>query len=574
MSNLKLSKVDTAVAPARRMTGGRFIAETIKAKGISHVFFMDAVLRRALTEMEDLGIKRILGHSEKGIAYMADGYARALRRPAVCMAQSVGAANLAAALQESWFAYSPVVALTGRHAATYQYRNAYQELPHEPLYASVTKFRGRVDEVSQLPHLLRQAFREATTGASRPVHLDIAGYTGDIVGAAEFTAAIFPEETFAKVPAFRLSPDPESLSRAAAAIAASERPVILAGAGLMMSGAEGALKALVEHHGIPVVMSLDAKHALPEFHPQNGGVAGTYSRSCANQILHDADLVIYVGSDTGDMITNHWKLPKPETQIVQIDIDPAELGRNFPEAIAVHGDPKTALERLDSELPFRARANWQRKVTDYVAEWRAEAETARSSEAMPIRPERLCREISDWLPKNAMLVADTGYASHWSGTLVYLTDPAQGYLRAAGSLGWAFPASLGVQCAMPDRPVVCLTGDGGFMYHLPELETARRHGLNVITIVDNNHCLGQGRRNIDIAYEGRKGNKEEIFAYRDTDFAQIARDFDCFGVRVEKPGDLAKAFDHARRSGKPAVIDVVTDFEALAPLPWTPPSGG
>lgn len=554
------------------MTGGRFIAETIKAQRISHVFFMDAVLRRALTEMEDLGIKRILGHSEKGIAYMADGYARASRRPAVCMAQSVGAANLAAALQESWFAYSPIVALTGRHAAPYQYRNAYQELPHQPLYASVTKFSGRVDEVTQLPHLLRQAFREATTGASRPVHLDIAGYTGDIVGAAELTAAIFPEETFARVPAFRPSPDPESVGRAVTAIASSECPVILAGAGLMMSGAEATLMAFVEQHGIPVVMSLDAKHALPEFHPQNGGVAGTYSRSCANKILHDADLVMFIGSDTGDMITNHWKLPRPEAQIIQIDIDPAELGRNFPSAIGLHGDPKASLERLASELPFRPRKAWERKVAAYVAAWREEAELERSSDATPMRPERLCREISDWLPKNAMLVADTGYASHWSGTLVYLTDPAQGYLRAAGSLGWAFPASLGVQCALPDRPVVCLTGDGGFMYHLPELETARRHGLNVITIVNNNHCLGQGRRNIDIAYEGRGGNKEEIFAYRDTDFAQVARDFDCFGVRVEKPADLAKAFDDARRSGKPAVIDVVTEFEALAPLPWAAPS--
>lgn len=572
MNDPELSVANPISTPARRMTGGRFIAETIKAQGISHVFFMDAVLRRALTEMEELGIKRILGHSEKGIAYMADGYARALRRPAVCMAQSVGAANLAAALQESWFAYAPIIALTGRHPAPYQYRNAYQELPHAPLYASVTKFSGRVDEVAQLPHLLRQAFREATTGAPRPVHLDIAGYTGDVVGATEFNAAVFAEEAFANVPAFRPWPDPESVSRAAGVVAASERPVIFAGAGLMISGAENALKSFVEHHGIPVVMNLDAKHALPEFHPQNGGVAGTYSRSCANKILHDADLVIFVGSDTGDMTTNHWKLPRAEAQIIQIDIDPAELGRNFPRAIGLHGDPKACLERLAIELPSRARAGWGRKVADYVAEWRAEAEIARSSDVTPMRPERLCREISDWLPKNAMLVADTGYASHWSGTLVYLNDPAQGYLRAAGSLGWAFPASLGVQCALPDRPVVCLTGDGGFMYHLPELETARRHGLNVITIVNNNHCLGQGRRNIDIAYEGRGGNKEEIFAYRDTDFAQIARDFDCFGARVEKPEDLAKAFEDARRSGKPAVIDVVTDFEALAPLPWTPPS--
>src|SRR5690554_6027419 len=123
-----------------KMTGGRFIAEAIKAQGISHVFFMDAILRRALTEMEEVGVKRILGHSEKGVAYMADGYARVSRKPAVCMAQSVGAANLAAALQESWFAFAPVIAITGRQPALNQYRNAYQELPHEPMFAPLTKF--------------------------------------------------------------------------------------------------------------------------------------------------------------------------------------------------------------------------------------------------------------------------------------------------------------------------------------------------------------------------------------------------------------------------------------------------
>ncbi|MGY4230227.1 thiamine pyrophosphate-dependent acetolactate synthase large subunit-like protein [Bradyrhizobium sp. USDA 4503] len=186
-----------------------------------------------------------------------------------------------------------------------------------------------------------------------------------------------------------------------------------------------------------------------------------------------------------------------------------------------------------------------------------------------MRPERLCRELGRWLPKDAILVADTGFASHWSGTLVPLTHRGQQYLRAAGSLGWAFPAALGAQCAHPDRPVICLTGDGGFMYHLPELETARRHHLNTITIVNNNHRLAQGRRNIEAAYKGRTGNKEEIYVYREIDFAKLALDMDCFGVRVDNPADLSKAFDEARASGLPAVIDVPTDPSALAPLAWS-----
>ena len=161
------------------MTGARMVARMLQAHGVDHVFFMDAILRRALAEMEDCGIRRILGHSEKAVAYMADGYARIAGRPGVCMAQSVGAANLASGLQDPWLGQSAVIALTGRHVAPFQYRNAYQEVEHAPLFAPVTKFSGRADTLEQIPHLLRMAFREATSGTPRPVHLDIAGFTGD-----------------------------------------------------------------------------------------------------------------------------------------------------------------------------------------------------------------------------------------------------------------------------------------------------------------------------------------------------------------------------------------------------------
>jgi acetolactate synthase-1/2/3 large subunit len=552
-----------------KITGAKFLAESLKAQGISHVFFMDAIARLSLVEMEQLGIKRILGHSEKGVAYMADGFARASGRPAVCMAQSVGAANLAAGLQESWFALSPVIALTGRHKATAQYRNAYQELEHEPFFSQVTKFSGRVDEPEQMPHLLRQAFREVTTGTVRPVHLDVLGHTASLYDAATIEAEILGLDEFSAVPAYRIHPDPAQAARAAIAFARSRRPLIVAGMGVVRSGAEQELVSFAERHSVPIATSLDAKHVLIDYHPLNAGIVGNYSRSCANQALAAADLVIFVGSDTGDMTTANWTMPSRNTQVIQIDIDPAELGRNFPRTIGIHADPKAALMVLADICKTTANAaEWVEQVQALVSAWRKETEYLRNSEAIPMRPERLCKEIGDWLPSDAYLVADTGYSSQWTGTTLYLSDPRQRYLKAAGSLGWAFPAAIGVKCAMPDRPVVCFTGDGGLMYHLLELETARRHGLNTVTVVNNNSRLNQGRRALDAAYEGRKGNKDEIYAYRETNFATIAKDMDCFGIRISDPADVKEALDEAVASGLPAIVDVVSDPDAKAPLAW------
>ena len=161
------------------MTGAKYFAKLLEAYGVTHVFFMDAVLRRALAEMEDTKITRILGHSEKGVGYMADGYARVSGKPGICMAQSVGAANLAASLQDPYLGHSPVIAFTGRHVAAMQYRNSYQEVDHAPLFEPVTKLNAQMEVVEQMPHLIRQGFREATTGTPRPSHIDVAGFTGD-----------------------------------------------------------------------------------------------------------------------------------------------------------------------------------------------------------------------------------------------------------------------------------------------------------------------------------------------------------------------------------------------------------
>lgn len=563
-------KVESKVAP--EMHGDRFIAETLKGYGVTHVFYVDAILRRTMVELEELGIRRIITHSEKAAAYMADGYARVSRRVGVCMAQSVGAANLAAGLQDAYLGLSPVLALTGKKPPLLLHRNAYQEIDHTPLFAPVTKYNVDVVTPSQLPYLLRQAFREATSGAPGPVHLDLLGHTARVLEASALPKeSPVIEESFICYPAFRPAPEDATIERAARAIIASRRPVIVAGGGVQRSGAESETVALAEKLSIPVATSVNGKATLLTEHPLNVGVVGSYSVRCANQVVSEADLVIYIGSHTGDQVTHNWTVPALGTPVIQIDIDPAEIGRSYAGAIGVVGDAKVAVAKLNAALATRpVDEAWLARTRQLVAAWREEIEPLRRSDALPIRPERLCKELSDLLPENAILVSDTGYASIWTATMVNLIHPGQSYLRAAGSLGWGFPAALGAKCAAPDRPVVCFTGDGGFWYHLSEMETARRYGINTVTVINNNYGLAQGITDIHAIYSGRPGNPTELYQFQPVSFARLAEEMGCLGLRVEQPHEIAGALRTALAADRPAIVEVITGIEYRAPEPWSP----
>ncbi|MDX6750151.1 thiamine pyrophosphate-binding protein (plasmid) [Geminicoccaceae bacterium 1502E] len=552
-----------------RIDGARYMAETLHRQGVSHVFFIDAIMRRTLVELEALGIERVLAHSEKSAVYMADGYARVTGRPGVCMAQSVGAANLAAGLQDAYLHRTPLIALTGRKPPMFRHRNAYQELDHAPLYASVTKYHAEVETAEQLPFLLPQAFREATEGTPRPVHLDLAGLQAEIIetGTVE-QGPLEPHHTH--LPARRSPPAGAEIEAAAAALAKARQPVIVAGAGAMVSGAQDAVRRFAEALRIPVATSTGGRGTLPTTHELHVGCVGLYSAPHANRILHEADLVIFLGCHTGDQVTCNWTIPGQATPIVQIDVDGSEIGRNYPAAVGVLGDPALAMEALlaacGSQEP---RAAWAGEVRERVAAWRDSMAEAMASDAAPIRVERLCAEITRALPENGVLVADTGYSTIWAATLIDLPHPGQTFMRAAGSLGWSFPAALGAKCGAPERPVVCFTGDGAFYYHMSELETARRRNIPLVTVVNNNSAFGQGLVNIRNIYGGRPGNQDEIIRFGPTDFAAVARSFGVEGIRVEDPAEIAGALSHALSLGRPVVIDVVTDAEPRAPEPWT-----
>ena len=556
-----------------QITGGKFMAQALKAYGVTHVFVAPAIAREALAEMSALGVKSIVTHGEKSAAYMADGYARAANRPGICFAQSVGAANLAAGLQDPYLAMSPVIAMTGRKTPMEQEKNAYQEIEHSKPFSSVTKFSAYVERVEQLPYLLRQAFREATSGVPMPVHLDLQGMTANVIMQTEGDLELVVEESFTRRPAFRPEASPDTVLKAAQRLSAAQRPVIVAGGGVTASQAEQEVVELAEMLSIPVATSLNAKGCITENHPLSVGVVGSYSRWCANRVVAEADLVIYVGSHTGSQVTNEWRVPAEGTPVIQIDIDPSELGRSYPNEVSLHGDAKATLRKMIEALePIGGRIEWVSRAQELVKDWREEVEPRVNSDAVPIIPERLCNELTNALPDNAILVADTGHAGIWTGSMVDLNHPGQSYIRCAGSLGWGLAGAMGVQCAEPDRPVICFTGDGGLWYHIGELDTAVRYNIPVVTVVNNNHGLLQNKRGDDRGFANVEGaDSSEIWEFNDVDLAKVAESMGAFGIRVTRPGDIQSAIEQALASGRPAIVDVVTDpADSEAPVPWAP----
>ncbi len=557
------------------MTGARYLASALERYGVSHVFHVPAILMKTFAELEDTKILRILAHGEKSAAYMADGYARASGKPGLCFAQNIGASNLAAGLRDPFMACSPVIAITGGPSTDTRYKNFYQEIEDFGQFDAVTKFNAEVGDVSRLPDLLRQAFRAATSGTPRPVHLRVPGPWGKELEATKADLSEVVEEQFGRVPAFRPAAEDADVKSALRLLSQAKRPIIVAGGGVVSSRAQNEIVEFAEKTRTPVATALNAKGTIPDDHPLSVGAVGVYSRSCANQAVSEADLVFFVGSHTGGQVTTNWVIPSPGTRVIQLDIDPLELGRNYPNSCSLLGDAKATLQKLIEALPQAPAAHsdsWQSHVRKLVREWRAVEEPFLNSLAIPMRPERVCKAISDALPENGILVSDTGHAGMWSSTMVDFLRPGQRYIRCAGSLGWGLPGAIGVKCALPEQQVICFAGDGAAHYHIAELETAARCGINIVLVVNNNNGLNQELPLCDYAYEGRAhGKQDEIWRFTNVNFAKIAEAYGCVGISVGNPSGLREALDVALSAGKPAVIDCSTDAGALARLAWTPP---
>jgi acetolactate synthase-1/2/3 large subunit len=554
-------------------TGAVFLAEQLEAYGVTHVFMVPAILRRTLVEIEmRTKIKRLHVHSEKSAVYMADGFARAAGRPAICMAQVIGALNIAAGLREPFLANSPVISFTGGRSPKTKFRHVYQEIDDVPAFEPVTKFNATIDDVERFPDMLEQAYRNAVSGCPGPVHLQFQGNEGQI-DLEEGNLEPITDMRFDSIPPFRPQAEKKDIERALDLLQQAERPVIVSGGGVKHSKAGPQLLKLAESLRIPVATSLNGKDTFLANHPLSAGVVGTYSRGSANRVVSEADLICFIGSKTGGMTTHFWQVPPIGSNAIQIDIDPEAIGRNYTLKAAVQGDARSVLEVMISLMdPSTAtlRDRWNQQVKEFVDSWYAEYDHLLKSDATPIRPERLCNDLTRLLPDDSLVVVDTGHAGMWMGGMFDVTSTSQNYVRSAGHLGWAFPAGLGAKCALPERPVVCFTGDAGFWYHIAEIETAVRWNINSITLVNNNSAGNQSKTGFDKAYGGTQTEQaKEIWNFTKVNFANIANEIGALGIRVEKPSDFNSALDQALSANQPVIIDVVTDVDAIAPIAVT-----
>ena len=560
---------------SNELTGAKVLAKMLHDYGVTDIFHVPAVLRTTMAELETISnIRRIHAHGEASAAYMADGYARASGRPGVCAAQIIGALNLAAGLRDAWLAKSPVIALTGGRDQATKFRKAYQEVDDIPAFEPVTKLNATVDSANRFPDMLNQAFRVAVSGSPGPVHLQFKGNEGQVDQESfDETIPTSIDESVSSVPPYRPKPDIAQIKKAMDIINNASKPILVVGGGVRWSKAGDLIDEISKKLKIPVATSLNGKDVINSTNPLNVGVVGTYSRGSANKSVLAADLAIFVGTDLGGMVTNFWTIPKIGIKAIHIDIDPEVLGRNYPLEVGIMADAKMALTEMikfADETTVEKRISWVEEVQGYCRDWYDEFRPLLQSDNIPIRPERVCHDLSLNLPDNSFVVVDTGHGGMWMGGMFDLKSAGQSYIRSAGHLGWAFPASLGVKCAAPDRPVICFTGDAGFWYHIAEVETAVRWGINAVIVVNNNGAGNQSKRGFDRVYGGTQTDKaREMWTFNNVNFAQIAKHMGAESIRVENPKDFTPALQKAIALNKCVILDVVTDVDALAPLAYT-----
>jgi len=558
----------------QKISGARFMAETLEAFGVTHVFFVPTILTGMLVEIEKrTKIKRVLTHGEKSAAYMADGYARATGRPGICLSQAIGASNLAAGLRDAWLAKSPVIAFSGSVKNGLRNKNVYQQVEDNDQYNCVTKWSARIDVIEELPYVLQQAFHISTSGSPGPVHIELAGHFGECIENAQFTPPISFNKKVYIIPPFRPNGEDGAAISALNLIKLAKKPILIAGGGAKNSNAGKELLLLCEYLQIPIATSLNAKDIIPASHPLNVGVPGLYSRKTANIAISEADLIFYVGSSTGSQVTFNWQIPKLNSKIIQLDINPIEFGRHYLDTFALLGDAKKILQdliKISKKNKYPKREKWINRINKIRSDWLTETKKYRYANTIPIRPERIFTEINCSLPANTCVIVDTGHSGMWAATYLELNGINQKFIRAAGSLGWGLPGSIGATLARPNAPALLFIGDGGFWYHLSELETAIRWKVKLVIIINNNQSLNQEKDIYKEAYGGKlEGDHGHLWYFEDVDFVSLAKSMGAHALRVDDPFKIKESIMEGFKCRGPCVIDIRTSRDVMAPTAYT-----
>jgi acetolactate synthase I/II/III large subunit len=557
----------------RRMTGGQALAEMLKLGGIGPIFGMGGFqLLPFYDACRRLGLRHTLINDERCGAFAADAYAKVTNRPG-CVDATLGpgVTNLITGLVESLNAGLPIIAITGDANREHAWKNMTQETRQLEVLRPVVKEVIRVEVIKRVPEHLRRAFAVATSGRPGPVVIDV---PEDIAHAEhDFDAADFwIDPGTIKAPARRCRPDPADVERAAKLLAAAERPMLLAGGGVHISEAYGALQALASAHGIPVAHTMSGKGAIACNDALSAGLFGRYDR-IANAMVAESDCLLVVGCKLGEIATKRFSLIPPGKTVIHIDIEPAEIGRTTRTEVALVGDAGLALADLsaalgDGKRRLEARAGWLAQVPKRMAAWRESARDRLESKERPINVGRLMGELNKAMPADGIVVADGGFAAHWAGLMFDTKAAGRHFLpdRGFASIGYGVPGGIGAQLAAgASRRVVALTGDGGFNMSLGELETARRLGANFVLVVFNNAASGYVKALQHAVYGAGNYQSSDL---SDLNYADIAKGFGCLGIRVEDPEKVGPALrEGLANTSSPTVLDVVVTRDPAKMLP-------
>ncbi|HZS84619.1 MAG TPA: thiamine pyrophosphate-binding protein [Stellaceae bacterium] len=558
--------------PQGRMTGGRALAEMLRLAQIGPMFGMGGFqLLPFYDALNQLGLRHFLINDERCGAFAADAYARVTNRPGVCDGTlGPGATNLVTALVESLNAGVPLVALAGDTHRAHSWKNMTQECRQTEILRPAVKELIRVEATSRIPELLRRAFAVATSGRPGPVLIDV---PEDVChGEHDFAAEEFAiDPATLAAPARRMRPAGADIERAGRMLATAKRPLILVGGGIHLSAGQEALLRLAEALAIPVAHTMSGKGGIACTHPLSAGLFGRYSR-IANDLIAASDCLLVVGCKLGEIATKRYVLPPPGIPIIHLDILAEEIGRCRAPEVALWGDAREGLadllEALRDDAPriAAARRDYLAELPQRLSRWREEAAPRLLSDERPINMARLCHELNAAMPAESILVADGGFAAHWTGLLYDTKSAGRRYIadRGLASIGYGLPGGMGAALAAPEQPVAAITGDGGFNMVLGEIETARRAGIGLTVIVVNNAASGYVKA-LQHAMFGRRYQSSDLV---EMNYAAIAEAMGCRGIRIEDPAHLGAAL----RTGlaerqRPTVLDVVVTRDPGKMLP-------
>lgn len=557
------------------------LVKDLERRGVEHVFGLCGHTNIAvLAALEKSSIKFVNTRHEQIAAHAADGYARAKRKTGVVLSHlGPGLTNAATGVANAALDSIPMVVIAGDVPSHYFGKHPHQEVnlhadasQHE-IYRPFVKRAWRADRPDLVPEIIDKAFHLAESGRPGPVLVSV---PMDVFS-AQIDARGF-DRVSANASAYsKPSIDDTTARRIVELLTRARRPLLYVGGGILLADAANELRAFVDHLGIPVAHSLMGKGALPDDHALTLGMTGFWGTQYINDSCRNADYILALGTRFCEADCSSWEgeytFNMPPTKLIHIDIDPAEIGRNYPVELGVIADLKqalTVLNRIAREILPHARTNdaLRVEIAEYRRTFKASNSAAEQSNQFPLRPERILADVRAVLPRDAFITTDVGWNKNGVGQQFPIYEPGT-ILTPGGyaTMGFGAPAALGAKIARPDRTVVSLVGDGGFGQNPAVLATAVEQGVGVVWVVMNNLAFGT-IAGLEKAHYGTtfgtvfRKNGEPY----SPDFAAIAKAYGVEGVRIESAADFKPALEQAVRSGKPYVLDVIMEN---APVPTT-----